>query len=242
MSPVQPSPAVPGWPFLVAPGRRLDYTVVMAPEFMVAAGEGGRLADVVAPGESSDPARVVSISTPSSPHLAVAYRTHVAIAADLSDPVGGPPPAPPRDEHNRPLRLAYGFVTHVLPDDPRYVDADVDACRPLALAAYRRFLDDEPAFAVLPSRAVPVRCVSNRIDPHPITTAVARTPGSPRTEPVLGHPVHRGVLLGLVAAVMAVVFALAMAVRGASAPTCPAPTESTGRTVAGSTVEATCSP
>lgn len=242
MSTSSPSGAVPGWPFLVAAGRRLDYTVVLAPDFLVAAGEGGRLADVVAPGELSDPARLVAMSTPGSRQLAVTYRTHVLTAEDLPGPDGAPAPAPapPRDEHNRPLRLAYGFVSHAAPDDARSVNADLDACRPLALTAYRRFLDDEPAFTVLPSGPLPIRSVSARTAPPPVPAASSAPPRP--THPVQAGPARRAVLLGLVAAVLALVFAVAVAVRGTSAPPCPTPTELAGRATAGSMPEPTCSP
>lgn len=238
--PTLPPDAVAGWPFLVAAGRRRDYTVVVAPDFMVAAGEAGRLCDVVVPGAESDPARVLSVVTASGRRVSAAYRTHLLTEADLDAPGGtGAPTAPPRDEYNRPLLLAFGFVTHAPPAGTPSLEADLDDCRAAVLPAYRAFLEDEDGFSVAPSGALPIRSGSPR-DPEPLRTVV---PSPAAVEPARGRGDagrHGAVVVGLLAVLVALVLVVVLATRGDAEPTCPTPT----RTANGAYAEAnqTCSP
>jgi hypothetical protein len=249
-----PLAAGTGWPFLVAAGRRRDYTVVLAPEFMIAAGEAGRLGDVVAAGKESDPAQVISIATPTSCRLAIAYRTHLLTAADLADSDHQGRSTDPHDAHNRPLRLAFGFVTPWLPDSGAALDTDVESCRPVALSAYRRFLDDESGFTVQPSGAVPIHCADSpaRSDNvgsgngAPVTAAPplppSAQPGAGPGKPPPRAGLRRAVVAGLVGAVLGLLLVLLLATRNSATPNCPTPTPTATGYFAGHATSSTCSP
>jgi hypothetical protein len=61
---VKPSlPVATGWPFLVASGRRRDYSTLMAPDFLVGELDYGILDEVVRPTSEGDPATVVEVRT-----------------------------------------------------------------------------------------------------------------------------------------------------------------------------------
>jgi hypothetical protein len=128
-----------GWPFLVAPGRRRDYSTLMAPDFLVADADYGVLDEAVRP---TDSPRAVEVRTRAGRRLTIVHATHLLIADDL-----GPGCAPPRDEHNRPLRLIYGYV---VPGEwaAQPAEADLRAALGTALDVYRRFLDDEETVVV----------------------------------------------------------------------------------------------
>lgn len=154
-----PDAAALGWPFLVAAGRRRDYAVVLAPDFLVASGDQGFLVESVPPVSEHDGSRTVIESSDSGRRLHVTYHSHVLTPVDLRSPDGEVgPPSSARDEHNRPLRLMVGFVSEQGPSGPEEdVAADLDECLPVALAAYRDFLDDEEDHDALPSHGLPLR-------------------------------------------------------------------------------------
>jgi hypothetical protein len=136
-----------GWPFLVGAGRRHDYNVLLAPNFLVADATHGRLGDVVAPTPVDAPPHVIEAVTSTGQRLGIAYATHLVSAADV---------AQPRDEHGRPLRLMYGFVcTAGQIETP--ATTDLDAARAASLAIYRRYLEDEDRFTTATSTAFLLR-------------------------------------------------------------------------------------
>jgi hypothetical protein len=182
-------PAGPrGWAFLVAAGRRRDYAILLAPDFLVADLDYGVLDRVARPAVGPGPAEVVDVSTGHGRRLTVVSATHLLTAADLTDVTAGNrtvadvtaadsgaghPGADPRDEHGRPLRLVYGFVTA----DVRVVApaaADLGHARAVALAAYRRFLVDEDQLAVRPAAAFGLRSATVARNNHPPVPARAR--------------------------------------------------------------------
>jgi hypothetical protein len=143
----QPRPAT-GWPFLVAPGRRRDYTILLAPQFLVDEVDYGFLDRAVRPDAESGPATVTGARTRAGRELTLVYATHRLTAADTGSP-------DVRDEHGRPLRLIYGFATvpSSIPDPDR---ADLACARETALRTYRRFLADEDTLTVAGSSAFPL--------------------------------------------------------------------------------------
>jgi len=170
-----------GWPFLVASGRRRDYSTLLAPQFLVADLDYGILDQAVRPASEPEPPTVVEVRTPHGRRLTLVYATHLLTAVDLAEPGAGPEAGPgagsgagpeaapgagcgaasgaagaePRDEHGRPLRLIYGFAS---PDawisEP--AEADLSHARTAALTTYRRFLADEERVAVAPSYPFPL--------------------------------------------------------------------------------------
>ncbi len=181
-----------GWPFLVAAGRRRDYSTLLAPDFLIADLDYGILDEVVRPTSEAGPATVVEVRTRGGRRLTIVYATHLLTTADLPARASGV-----RDEHGRPLRLIYGFAaldTWI----PAPAQDDLDAARDAALAVYRRFLGDEERFAVVPSR------------PFPLRSAVRAMLAAP--EPVSSHPPRRALWLG--GAALAAGLAVAAAVSG----------------------------
>ena len=147
-----------GWPFLIGSGRRRDYSTLMAPDFLVAELEYGILDEKVSPIPVGAPARVIEVTARGGRRLAIAYATHLVTADDVAGPQATPGAevAGPRDEHSRPLRLSFGFVCpDASIDGP--AEADLDVARVAALDVYRRFLDNEEGFGVVPSSAFPLR-------------------------------------------------------------------------------------
>jgi hypothetical protein len=201
------TPTPVGWPFLVAAGRRRDYTILLAPDFLVADLDHGVLERVTGPdGEDGRPT-TVDTRTGQGRRLSVVYATHRLTAADLGDSAAGG--ADDRDEHGRPLRLIYGYATR----DGRVVEpaaADLARAREEALRAYRSFLADEEGASV--AGTAPFRLTS--------TVAVPET----SAEPVPAGTSRRvGVLTALVAAVVLVLVAVGatLLARGPARPTQP---------------------
>ena len=144
---------MPGWPFLVGAGRRRDFSTLLAPDFLVAERAHGVFTDVVSARDDAA-ITVLPITISGGRRLTLAFRTHLVTADDLEDAGSdnARPGGRPRDEHSRPLRLAYGFV---VPDaqvlEP--AEADLTHALELGLDVYRRFLADEEGFAVRSSAA-----------------------------------------------------------------------------------------
>ena len=125
-----------GWPFLIGAGRRHEYRTLLAPRFLVTANEYGLLdrhAGRLPEGET----RVVQ----AGPGVWLAYRSYAVPDA--------------RDEHNRPLRVLAGFVSRspIGEPDPADLAVGLDAAMPV----YRRYLEAEDDFGVLPSDPFPLR-------------------------------------------------------------------------------------
>jgi hypothetical protein len=171
----QTSPTGRGWPFLVAAGRRRDFTAVLAPAFLVTDLDYGVLPEVIGPATPGDPPRVSHLRTRHGRRLTLVSTTRVLAPGDLTDPLqraGGV-----RDEHGRPLRLVYGFA---YPDtvDVQPARADLDAAREPALAAYGRFLADEEGFSVVASQPFPLR---STLTPRPAPRVRGLDDGSAST-------------------------------------------------------------
>lgn len=181
-------PHATGWPFLVAPGRRRDYAILLAPDFLVADLDHGILEHVVRPAADGAPATVVETHSGHGRRLTVVSATHLLTTADIA--ADGTTPAPPRDEHGRPLRLVYGFASlHSGISEP--AEADLRTARERALEVYRRFLHSEERAGVVPSQGFELR--TRTAEP---VTLPASTSG-PRNRSV--GPLA-GVLLGAAAA------------------------------------------
>jgi hypothetical protein len=218
-----------GWPFLVASGRRRDYSILLAPDFLVADLDYGIIEEVVSPASERDPAKVIQVETRASRRLTLAYATHLLTHADIAETLAptGPSTASPRDEHNRPLRLIYGFVS---PNGwiPEPDQADLDAARKTALGVYQRFLQDEEKFTVVPARPFPIR---SRVTVQPTAaTILTGRAASPHAVPVstarpsreeIGIRRHTAVWLAGAASIASL--ALIAAIWGTSPPTPPPP-------------------
>jgi hypothetical protein len=124
-----------GWPFLVARGRRSGHRILLAPDFLVAAGDYGVLEQV------NGGTGVVVLTSAAGHRLSVAYATHPVGPAEVDDP---------RDEHGRPLQLIYGLVAA----GPADAQEQMGTALALAIEVYRRFLRAEGGFAVVPSTSL----------------------------------------------------------------------------------------
>jgi hypothetical protein len=144
--------ATQGWPFLIAAGRRRDYSTLLAPDFLVAALDYGVLDEAVRPGSDGS----VEVRTGGGRRLTI-------VSATKSVRV--------RDEHGRPLRMMYGFVCV---DGSVPVPAAEDLATALAAASpvYERFLADEDRLLVEPSAGFPLRSVVVRPPPPALLPAV----------------------------------------------------------------------
>jgi hypothetical protein len=108
------------------------------------------------------------------------YGSHLLRPEDLGGAAGTEGAV--RDEHNRPLRLMYGFVTPLPltgPPDP----ADLTAALAVALPEYQRFLADENRTGVTASAAFALR--------SPVSVAVGTAP-VPRAAAVADRPATAG--------------------------------------------------
>jgi hypothetical protein len=194
-----------GWPFLVAAGRRRDYTILLAPGFLVADLDHGVLERVTRPDGGDHGPTTVDTRTGRGRRLSVVYATHLLTGADVDA-------GEPRDEHGRPLRLIYGYATR----DGRVVEpapADLGRAREEALRAYRSFLADEEGAAV--AGTAPFRLASTVEAPVPVGTG-------PRDVPA-GTGRRVGVLAALVGAVVLVLLAVGatLLARGPAQPAGP---------------------
>jgi len=158
-----------GWPFLVARGRRKGYRTVLAPDFLVAAGHHGRLAERASGAGSG--VQCIDLDVPGAGWMTVLYRSEALGAADLNGHGDG---RTPTDEHGRPLELVYGIVARErlaaqLDED------DLAAARDEALDSYRRFLSAEESFDVDASRAIELLTAAR--------PEVASTPPTPPSPP-----------------------------------------------------------
>lgn len=144
-----------GWPFLVAAGRVRDHAVLVAPEWLVASGEYGVLESVGVGGGASPSADQDrgTVRLADGRLLAIAFRTRPVTTGDVT-PASASSSDLVRDEHNRPLQALVGIVTA----GPVTVGAEaaLDQAWDRVLPAYRRFLEDEPGFAVAASGPMPV--------------------------------------------------------------------------------------
>lgn len=240
------SPTSMGWPFLVAAGRRRDYSTLLAPDFLVADLDYGILETSVRPTSAPGPAMTIDVRTGGGRALTVVYATHLLAAADLTMPDVNPtlPVADPRDEHGRPLRLIYGFVaqdaTLSRPDQ-----ADLTCALTAALATYRSFLQDEERAGVASSRPFALR--SDITPRHPLRAAASLgvlAVDMPEPTPSLAVTPRRLAGAAVIVAFVAVI-ALIVSGTGRNRPGpppggCPTTATSTS-TQASSAADSTCS-
>lgn len=153
------------WPFLIARGRQRGYSVLLAPHFLVADGDYGFLEEAAGPVHESEPVRVGLATSGRGRRFGLVWSEHRVTAED----VGGT--TDPRDEHSRPLRLLYGFLTT---DTAVNAPADLDGARRAALDTYRRFLADEHHFTTEPSTSLDATETS--APPEPLVVSPAPAP------------------------------------------------------------------
>jgi hypothetical protein len=194
-----------GWPFLVSAGLVRDYTVLVAPDFLVAGGEQGLLG-IAGGAVDGGPIESRTVRTSSGRLLALSYAARLLTSEDSSGTVA--------DEFGRPLRLVVGVVT----DRSRATDPSRDLARAeeVVLPAYRRFRADESAYRVEPSHREPMRSLGLR-EPEglpapvavpyrePVAVPYAAMPDRPRMRPVVS-PVL--LVFGVVVALMLVLLLL----------------------------------
>jgi hypothetical protein len=201
-----------GWPFLIAPGRQRDYSLVLAPEFLVAASSHGVLEAIVRPGDERDPARVLDIDDKAGRPLTVVYRTHLVTAQDVGAHTD------PRDASSRRLRFMYGFVCPTM-WVPAPAAADLAATLVVALTRYREFLADETAAGVVAAPSFPLSSVTTSArPPRPMPTPAAPTATDLRTPAPAGA--RRWVMLTGVAVVVAIAAVLIGQLRSSPQPVC----------------------
>ncbi|GAA4574263.1 hypothetical protein [Planotetraspora kaengkrachanensis] len=223
------------WPFLVARGRRLGYRTILAPGFLISAGEHGILDDTVVPDTQEDRATVVETQTSSGHRISIVHATHLVTAEDVAEPGTAPAERAPRDTHSRPLQLIYGFVCAgggAAPPDPD----DLRICREASLSAYRRFLADEEAFRVEAGHGFALR--SHVREPEEMTRS--SMPGIETADTAISTkmPSRAGVAILLVGAVtlISVVILAMMRLTATPEPAIPCPTPTAA--VAGQTLPA----
>jgi hypothetical protein len=195
-----------GWPFLIAAGRHRDYSILLAPDFLVQDLDYGFLDETVKPGDGQP--RVVNVRTQAGRHLTVVSAAHTLTPADATAT---------HDEHGRPMRLLYGFVSghRIVDSDP----ADLAAALTIVLHVYRLFLENEDAPVVMAGQPFALRSTVIR-QLEPIS---ARTPASAVSD-ASQRPTR--VTVSIVGAVVATAIALVLWLRpqtGGGEP-CPTPT------------------
>jgi len=186
-----------GWPFLVSAGLVRDYTVLVAPDFLVAGGEQGLLG-IAGGAVDGGPIESRTVRTSSGRLLALSYAARLLTSEDSSGTVA--------DEFGRPLRLVVGVVT----DRSRATDPSRDLARAeeVVLPAYRRFRADESAYRVEPSHREPMRSLGLREPerlPAPVAVPYAARPDRRRVGPVVS-PVL--LVIGVVVALLLVLLLL----------------------------------
>ena len=209
-----------GWPFLVSAGLVRDYSVLVAPDFLVATGEQGLLG-VAGGAVDGGPVESRTVRTSSGRLLALSYAARRLAVQDWSGGVV--------DEFGRPLRLVVGVVT----DRSRATDPTPDVARAeeLVLPAYRRFRADESAYRVEPSHREPMRSLGVD-EPEGLPVPVA-LPGATSPDRRPAHRVGSPALLVIGVVVALLVVTLLLVRPWATSRDCvPAPTTTTTTTTA----------
>lgn len=215
-----------GWPFLVAAGRIRDYTVLVAPDFLVAAGEHGLLG-VTGSAIEGGPVQVRPVRTNDGRELTLAYAARLLSAADMPPGAGEQAVA---DEFGRPLRIVVGVVT----ERPRGSNPapDVERAEAVVLPAYRRFREDEARYRVQASQSMPMRSrgqvqAAKAVSPNPELPPVdaQRSTVAPRRSgTTVGAP---GLVVGLILAALLAVGIVLLWPRSSSNECPAAPTTTT---------------
>ncbi len=189
--------AVSGWPFLVARGRQRGYSVLLAPDFLVAQQDYGWLEDAAGPLPAGVPCRTATEAGASGTRFGLAWAGF---------------PTGLRDEHSRPLTLIAGFVCpNATIGEP--AAEDIGRARTAAVATYERFLADEHRFTVEP--AAPFR----------LSSPTAPLPEAPSTRtPRPSAAVLGAAACAVLALVLILVFATRHGAAQPPRPCPPAPT------------------
>lgn len=173
------------WPFLVSRGRRLGYRVVVAPDFLRAAGEAGILfaAAESGPGVNTHDTRLRVVQTQTGEVLSLVYRVVTARDEEMGDME-----APfIRDRHGRPIPMVEGYAVRGRHEHLPVTGREWDRAHAALLASLQEFLADESrSDGVLSSHAVPLGAAV-RSEPD----ADARQDTGSRDHPALGTPPRR---------------------------------------------------
>jgi hypothetical protein len=167
------------WPFLVAPGIRRGVRVVVAPDFLCAAGDADVVFDAASTGPRVGEGRtnVVTVPSRSGEMLTLIFQRVPALAEEVGVVVTGDLPAGPGpvalyDVHGRPITLIEGIVVR---DTYTGLSLGQDEWRKLhenLLTGYRRFLEDETgAFAPVPSERMSLTVGGTPVAPVPVRPA-----------------------------------------------------------------------
>ncbi|TDP89907.1 hypothetical protein [Labedaea rhizosphaerae] len=157
--------ATQAWPFLVARGRDRGYSVLLAPEFLIADGDYGFLEEQAVPSHT-DAVHVADGQSARGRRVCLVWTEQVVSAEDAGTEEA------PRDAHSRPLRLLFGFVSSAVVSPAA---TDLEQARDAALRTYRRFLADEAGFTVESSAPFAMRSAVTASE-----TPVSDTPRSRR--------------------------------------------------------------
>jgi hypothetical protein len=144
------SPASEAWPFLVTQGFRLGVHVVVAPEFLYAAGD----TDAVFASAQTGPGIAIGgptsrvVEAASGEPLTLLYRHVPATAEEVGITVTGalgdePGPTLLRDVDGRPISLIEGFAMRGRYGHVPVTDDEWQHVHRIVLAAYQRFLYNE---------------------------------------------------------------------------------------------------
>ncbi|WP_372343999.1 hypothetical protein [Streptomyces sp. KL116D] len=135
------------WPFLICRGHRVGFTVVAAPDFLVAARLPGLLFDV-AGGDPTGAGRARYRLVTGTPvgDLLVMFTVRKANTSHLG--VDAPPGAPLLDEHSRQVPLIEGVVGRAAGLAPDSGDGPLmagrDVCLPLFVDFWNADTEQEP--------------------------------------------------------------------------------------------------
>lgn len=183
-----------GWAFLVARGRHRGYGSILAPDFLIKAGEYGRLAEVATEDAPLVAPRIKSMRTATGTHLTLAYQKHQVTRGDLDDEssVGSAEGKsntagePATDEHGRRIQAVFGFITRDA-EIKEVSKADLEEARSQALGAYRSFLADESGFKVQASTGFRLLSATDR-GPHVANVVWEKRDGAARAQRAASLP------------------------------------------------------
>lgn len=141
MNPATPGntpPPLPGWPFLVTRGILLGYRVVIAPEFLVTAGDSDAVfaSAQTGPGIATTGPMLRVVQTAKGEPLTLVYRQRPAAVDELGA-------IPLRDRHGRPFPLIEGWVVRGIYDRIPVTDEQWQELHQIVVTDYREYLANE---------------------------------------------------------------------------------------------------
>lgn len=190
-----PVPTLSAWPFLVTRGILLGYRVVIAPEFLVSAGDAGAVyaSARTEPGLSTTGPITQVVKAANGEPLTLIHRRLPAAVDDLGA-------APLRDRHGRPFPLIEGYALRGAHEDVLVTDEQWRELHRFVLSGYRRYLAGESQGPLLiPSREHSLNA--------PATPPVRPAP-APRPSPLPGFGITMVALVIVGAGVVAVLLVL----------------------------------